>query len=235
MKCHICSGLLESLGSIPFDRNNFNVPIVNTTPMEYFRCSSCSFISCQEMLAWSPEELGTKVYNKEYVKYDPDYAGSRSENYAEFFATNIRPKGIKHLDYGSGEGHLSNMLHSRYRWDSVYYDPYSSPVKPSGAFNLITAIEVFEHSQNIDKTIKDIKQYLTKNGVIIFSTLLATNEHDLSWEYIGARNGHIGIFSEKSIKLVAQRNGLFFSSLNANVHILQSTRNNAKELLGWLM
>ena len=232
MQCSICSESLVLLGTVPFDRNNAGVAIVDTTPMDYYKCSSCDFICCPEMLCWTPEQFAEKVYNAEYVKYDPDYLGTRPKNYAKMLREILpgRLPRLKHLDYGSGAGIMSKELQARH-WNSSYYDPYSSPEKPTGAFNFITAIEVFEHSNNIDATIKDIKSMLdVRKGVVLFSTLFADEHTNIDWWYIGARNGHIGILSEKSMKLLAIRNGLFLSSLSVGVHCLQSSRNNLKDL-----
>jgi 2-polyprenyl-6-hydroxyphenyl methylase/3-demethylubiquinone-9 3-methyltransferase len=184
------------------------------------------------MLSWTPEDLGNKVYNDEYIRYDPDYVDIRPTNYAAWISKLFYPyKKFKHLDYGSGQGVMGSKLNSLYGWDSTSYDPYSANTTPSGVFKLITAIEVFEHSLDIDKTIKDIKKYLDpRKGVILFSTQLATKKHDISWWYIGARNGHISISSEESLKILAIRNNMFFSSLNEGVHVLQSSRDNLSSL-----
>lgn len=235
MDCPICSGNLELLGEVPFDRNNSNMPIINSTLMAYYRCVECDFVCCPEMLSWSSQELGEKVYNNEYINFDPDYVETRPKNFATFLLNSINPvfvKNIRHLDYGSGSGILSKELVIK-KWKSNSYDPYSSPERPVEKYNFITAFEVFEHSSNIDNTVKDIKEFLDRNGVVLFSTLLANKNTTIDWWYIGARNGHIGILSQKSMKIVASRNNLFFSSLSENIHILQSARSNARGLLGW--
>lgn len=234
MNCYICNGTLKSLGTVPFDRNNAGVPIVNDTPIEYVKCESCDCILCPEMLAWTPRMLGDFVYNEQYVNYDPDYISSRPTNYANTLLATIHPlkaRRFKHLDYGSGSGVMSNLLNSK-GWNSRSYDPYSSPTQPDGLFNFITAIEVVEHSLNINDTISDMKKYLDRNGVILFSTLLSDDINDIGWWYIGARNGHINIMSKQSMIITAKKHNLFFNSISANLHILQSARSNCKDLLG---
>lgn len=233
MACPICGGTEISLGTVPFDRNNAGVPMVNVTPMEYHQCTKCYFLYCPEMLGWTPEDLGNKVYNEEYVNYDPDYTGLRPRNYADYFSASIhasRASKFRHLDYGSGGGIMSDELNKR-GWNSAPYDPYSHREPPVGKFKLITAIEVFEHSLNVDGTIKDILQYLDSGGVIIFSTQLADADTKIDWWYIGARNGHISILSKESMKILAIRNGLYFSSLNPGIHVLQRNRRDAHTLL----
>lgn len=230
MKCYICGGNLVSIGSIPFDKNEGILPCLDKTPMEYHKCQSCNFICSLEMLAWTKEQFSDKVYNKEYTKVDTGYGGARASNNILLIDELFRGTTCTHLDYGSGEGHFSNMLREK-GWDSSYYDPYSSPQKPNRKFKLITAIEVFEHSTNIFKTLEDIKSLLDRNGVILFTTRLADVKTTISWWYICARSGHIGIHSEKSLKIVAKKNNLFFSSLDDLIHIMQPTRNSMKELI----
>lgn len=225
MKCRICGGGLKLLGSIPFDKNNAMVNIVDDTPMEYHQCKNCLAVSCQEMLDWTPEKLGEKCYNSEYVKYDPDYMDERPRNYAYTLLEIFGEFKYNHLDYGSGSGKMAEILRSK-GWDSLSYDPYSENIKPIGKFKLVTAIEVIEHTLNLDKTIKDIKQYLHRDGVLIFSTKLADKNTTIDWWYIGTRGGHINIQSEKSLKLVAKANSMEFSSIGEGIHIMQRTKSN---------
>ena len=234
MKCSICTGVLKSIGTVPFDRNNQEVPVVDTTPMEYYKCETCCFVCCPEMLSWTPEMLGARVYNSEYVKYDPDYLGTRPKNYADSIhrLTLGNKAKIKHLDYGSGSGIMSKLL-SEKGWNSRYCDPYgASNTEPGQVFNFITAIEVVEHALDINATIAGIKSMLDpRTGTVLFSTQLADANTNIDWWYIGARNGHIGILSAQSLKILAKRHGLFFSSLNSGMHLLQPTRNNFKDLI----
>lgn len=237
VKCPICGNVSKSIGAVPFDRNNKDVPIVNSTPMEYYKCTDCYFLFCPEMLTWSSEDLGREVYNNDYVKYDPDYIENRPKNWASIITANIDYRlwpNLRNLDYGSGTGKFSEVLNSKNIY-SVPYDPYSNNIRPSEKFNFITSIEVFEHALDINKTISDIKSFLTDDGVIIFTTLLSNKNTDINWWYIGARNGHISILSEKSLKILATNNGLFFQSIDQNIHVLQKSRSNLKNILGWVL
>jgi 2-polyprenyl-6-hydroxyphenyl methylase/3-demethylubiquinone-9 3-methyltransferase len=234
--CPVCGGSNSLLGTIPFERNNNNVPIETDRLIDYYKCNNCSFISCPEMLSWTAEELGKEVYNDKYVLYDPDYVSTRPTSYAEAINDGINPniiKKLKHLDYGAGSGIMSDILRSN-GWDSTSYDPYyENKVRPITKFNFITAIEVVEHSLDLRKTIEDMLSFLTEDGVIVFSTLLANKSTDINWWYIGARNGHISISSVASMKKLATEAGVYFQSINETLHILQRKRTSVKDLLGW--
>ena len=90
-------------------------------------------------------------------------------------------------------------------------------------YNLITAFEVFEHVPNPIAMMDDIVKALNKNGaVILFSTLVSDtfiNENErLTWWYVAPRNGHIGIHSLKSLRILGERFGLEFKSISPGVH-----------------
>lgn len=228
MICKLCSSELESIGSVPFDKNCVNLPTVSAKFVEYYRCKNCGSIMCPEMLEWSSERLGEEVYNEEYVKYDPEYVSIRPTNWANSLE-NLKYKSITHLDYGSGSGIMSNLLKEK-GWKSTAYDPFSNNIKPTKKYNFITAIEVIEHSTDVEATIKDMQQYLARDGVILFSTLLAEKDFDIDWWYIMPRNGHICFPSKVAMVNIAKRNGLFFASLDQGVHILQTSRSAARQL-----
>lgn len=233
MKCYICKGELKLVGSRPFSDNIPGLSVVDRTEVQHYRCTGCNFLCIPSMLSWSQQEFSKKVYNSEYSLVDTGYGSVRAMEWIKVWPDIVnvyKRKSIRHLDYGSGEGHLSKLLvHNK--WDSHHYDPYSSPTPPEGKFNLITAIEVFEHSTNIFNTVKDIKRMLTKEGCIVFSTKFSTGKEGMDWWYLNPRGGHIGILSEKSMKIVAKECGLFFSSITDSIHILQRFRENSKQIL----
>lgn len=228
MNCPICNSKDLRSEIIPFSKNVLNIPCEDSREVKYYKCTHCDFIFCPEMTAW---DLGTEVYNEEYINFDPEYAGARSKDSAVMMLDVFkRGKTVKHLDYGSGMGNLSTILNNK-GWNSVSYDPYSNGNILEGKFDIITAFEVFEHSCDIDKTITDIKRLLYREGVILFSTLLADNNTTMDWFYLAPRNGHISLLSKKSLLLLAQKHSLFLGSLNDNLHILQSSRSSWKRFV----
>ena len=44
MNCTACGSITKSMGTVPFDKNLFDIPIVDTTPIEYVQCVSCHSI-----------------------------------------------------------------------------------------------------------------------------------------------------------------------------------------------
>jgi hypothetical protein len=231
-KCYICNGLLISIGTVPFGRNIGTLPCTDFTPVEYYRCTNCDFICCPEMLDWPSNKFSELIYNEDYILLDPGYNGLRASNTKDSLDILFQyaRKKPNHLDYGSGRGFLTDLL-LKDKWNSTSYDPFTSKIRPTSKYKLITAIEVVEHSTNMFQTMDDMLSLLERQGVILITTKLCTKETLVDWWYICARSGHIGIHSEKSMIYIAKKYNLFFTSINEDFHYFQSTRNNFKQLL----
>jgi 2-polyprenyl-6-hydroxyphenyl methylase/3-demethylubiquinone-9 3-methyltransferase len=88
------------------------------------------------------------------------------------------------------------------------YDPHNSSFDlfPNKKFDIIFSSEVFEHCVNLNTLSKELSKLLHEDGLIIFSTMLQPknlSEIKCSWWYISPRNGHISIYSQKSLKTLA--------------------------------
>jgi 2-polyprenyl-6-hydroxyphenyl methylase/3-demethylubiquinone-9 3-methyltransferase len=63
---------------------------------------------------------------------------------------------------------------------------------------------------------------LTPSGVVLFSTLVQPPELDsigMAWWYIGPRNGHVSLFSERALAVAWQRHGFTVSSFSPDLHL----------------
>lgn len=132
---------------------------------------------------------------------------------------------IKHLDYGGGSGLMVNIL-KKTNWQSVSYDPFvdrNVSLDKLGKFDLITAYEVFEHVPDVRQLMSNLLSLLSPNGIVLFSTLLSDGNINpnqrLSWWYASPRNGHISLFSKKSLAILAQKNGFKFGSFSKGLHV----------------
>ena len=130
------------------------------------------------------------------------------------------------MDYGGGNGILSKILRE-YNWMSTSYDPFVDKdvqTEDLGKFNLITVYEVFEHVSDINNLMKIITSLLTDDGIVMFSTLVSDGNiiknQRLTWWYASPRNGHISLFTMRSLHNIAIKFHLRMGSLNAGLHIL---------------
>lgn len=235
-ECSICkSSRLSYIGSLPFDHNAVNRPIINDRPVEYFQCRECHTVQAPEIIAWDTDRLSREVYNEEYIYIDPTYAEERPSNFAKFFLDNIKyqyKKKIKHLDYGGGNGAMSRLMNSG-GISSISYDPFVNKDRPLGKFNFITAVEVMEHSQNSLETLKDMVKFMQPGGVIAISTHLAPPNCKIDWWYICPRGGHINILSLRSLKILAEQLGYNVFTDGGNLHTLHKDKKDKAKVLGW--
>lgn len=184
------------------------------------------------MYTWSLDTFRQKIYNQHYEAIDPDYVLKRPTANANFLKDLFKdlPKQIKHLDYGGGNGLLSDLLKDA-GWDSVSYDPFNdtiSAIVQGDKFDLISAFEVFEHVPDVDALMQDICGLLKQDGLIIFSTLVSDghilSHQRLTWWYASPRNGHISLFSKRALMLTAQKFQLNLASFSDGLHIMFRAR-----------
>jgi SAM-dependent methyltransferase len=204
----------------------------------YALCDNCCHYFSPEILKWSYQQFNDLIYNDSYKEVDPDYLELRPESNAKslillFTDDNLNMFGeslssIQHLDYGGGNGKLSDLLNAA-GWNSKTFDPFSSSdsLEEIGKFNFISAFEVFEHVSDIDQLMFDLKSLLAKNGIVLFSTLLSDGKiqknERLNWWYASPRNGHINLFSRKSLNLLAEKHDLNLFSFSNGIHMFFNT------------
>jgi hypothetical protein len=194
-------------------------------PIEYMLCDRCGFCFAPEMYRWSIEEFSTRIYNDDYKFVDPDYLTVRPRLNAQMlrrmFASHMLE--IRHLDFGGGNGQLSNELFAE-GWDSTSYDPFVDGPLPDGLgkFDLITGFEVFEHVPDVNHLISTLSSLVESDGMVLFSTFLSDGNisrgQPLGWWYASPRNGHISLFSRDSLGLLGEKVGFKLVSCSPYLH-----------------
>jgi 2-polyprenyl-6-hydroxyphenyl methylase/3-demethylubiquinone-9 3-methyltransferase len=173
---------------------------------------------------WTQTDFLRNIYNSDYVVVDPDYIERRPASNAQWVADLFcdSTSTIRVLDYGGGSGRFAEILRGR-GFDAQTYDPFSEHgVLPGGRFNLITSFEVMEHSSRPRDVVRMLAGLLADEGMIVLSTLVQPRDFDgvgLNWWYVGPRNGHISIFSQRSLVGLFAAHGLKLASLSDNLHL----------------
>ena len=93
---------------------------------------------------------------------------------------------------------------------------------PDGKFDLVICFETLEHVPNPVATIAEIAAFVAEPGAVIYSTLTPPpniERQGCRWWYVGPRNGHISIFTKKSLAIAWQRHGLLTTSFNEGLHL----------------
>lgn len=229
--CPVCEGTCAPFASIDFNQSCHVPGSAPFAPagwtVAYVLCAQCGFCYAPELWAWSPAQFREHIYNDGYIQVDPDYAGVRPKanaaNLTRLFGDHANA--IRHLDFGGGDGLLAAQLRQA-GWDSSSYDPFVDlEVAPGelGKFDLITAFEVFEHVPDVDALMTAMLALLAPGGVILFSTMVSDGQigqgQPLDWWYAAPRNGHISLFSRRSLGVLGARYGLHMMSFSPGFHL----------------
>lgn len=220
--CKICCGASPLFDIVDFNKTchpNIYPNGLEVVPVTYRRCSSCAFIFTDFFDEFSPEYWRRYVYNERYADVDPDYIairplGNAREVYS-FFSGNS--DGVVGLDYGGGNGLTASLLRDC-GWTYDSYDPFGhTDVLPEriGHYNFCSSFEVFEHSPDPKGSLKELLEHLQTDKFIIYigtavHDRFVSDERRLSWWYAGPRNGHISLYSRKSLHVLASQFGLTY-------------------------
>lgn len=228
MPCPVCAGATRL-----FDVVDFRIGYPESShpydlsgqPVYYAQCTGCAYLFAPEFQRWTRQDFAERIYNADYAKLDPDFADIRPRGSADMLCQLFagREAGIRHVDYGGGEGRLGHLLNGR-GWNSSSWDPFmmGERLDENRKFDLITAFEVFEHVVDVGRLAADLVALLDEPGLILFSTLPSdghlTFGRRIDWWYVSPISGHIGIHSRRSLEVLGQRMGLRFGSLTEGVH-----------------
>jgi 2-polyprenyl-6-hydroxyphenyl methylase/3-demethylubiquinone-9 3-methyltransferase len=72
-----------------------------------------------------------------------------------------------------------------------------------------------------------MKELLSSPGLVLFSTLLQPADmsfQGLRWWYASPRNGHVSLYTEASLRALAQPLGFELASFNESTHLLLQGR-----------
>ena len=214
--CKVCGGDAVHFDSVDFNKlcdvDDYYKYGVSGVLVDFLRCLACGLVFTECFDEWTTEDFAKLIYNKDYVKVDGDYVDHRPTQYAEDFT--LRFRGCEHariLDYGSGSGVFVEQMRQHGYTGIEGYDPFSSPARPSGRFDIITCFEVIEHSRDPENTLVDMRSLMRPDGCIVFSQ--TTQPPDIlsvrgSWWYLAPRNGHVTTYSEESLVELGRRQGL---------------------------
>ena len=230
MHCQICDGRVELLDVVDFNKsceeNRGKFLPLSGIPIFYSQCTSCKFTFAPEFAKWSEQDFLEKIYNDKYIEIDPDYLEVRPQASSQFLKQTFAEQKphIRHLDYGGGNGKLSQLLRED-GWNSETYDPFPSSdicLTDLGKFNLITAFEVFEHVPDVTVLMQNLTKVMAADCLVLFSTLVSDGNINantrINWWYASPRNGHISLYSKQSLMLLGAKYQLSFGSFSDGFH-----------------
>lgn len=209
--CNICGSVSNAL---------FTQKILNQYSVKYYKCTNCEFIQT-ETPYWLTEayESAINIEDTGIVQRNLLLAVQLTP----FFLT--MSKSAKFLDYGGGFGTFTRIMRDL-GFDAYWEDPLCKNLlargfeaKKKDLFQLVTALELFEHISNPQKL---LKMLLKRSDIILFSTQTHDKVTDIAnWWYMGYSHGqHISLYSKKSIELLASLNSAHAASIGSNIHVI---------------
>ena len=231
-RCKVCGGRADLFDIVDFNKSCDATlyPLgLSAIPVSYRLCTQCQFVFTDFFEGFSDVQWQRYIYNEDYIKVDPEYLSVRPSQNANDISTLLQGKkdSILGLDYGGGNGMTSSLLRES-GWAFDTYDPFGhTDISPDriGRYNFCSAIEVFEHLPDPVGTLRDVTEKVSAGALII---LIGTqvldgkisNESRLSWWYAAPRNGHVSIYSKKSLQILGAAFGLTYSCFRGYPHLL---------------
>ena len=201
--CRICDGRLQYRWTLPV--------LAGKHRAQYDECADC-----QALQVRAPDWLD-EAYADEAFPTGPDADPGRfRRNYSAFtYLCALRDAGVlspapRAVDYGGGYGLLARMLVDG-GWDAWTFDPHvrrplfaverSLHELPEREFDVVLALEVFEHLPEPIRDAKRIRRSLVDGGTVILSTgLYEADQHGPDWEYLAREWGqHVTFWSRKAL------------------------------------
>lgn len=227
MFCKICGS-----ESSPLFKNR--VTILHRYPINYYRCHHCNFIQT-ELPYWLPEAYSSAITSLDIGLVGRNIRISRS--LFSLILSHFDGNGA-FLDYGGGYGMLVRIMRDNgfdfYRFDTYcenlfarYFDFEDAPGRK---FELLTAFELFEH---LEDPVSELQKMLRYSDSIFFSTELVPDRNITSvddWWYFAPETGqHIALYSEKSLRELAQKFNCNYYTDSHTLHLI--TRRKLNPLL----
>ncbi len=200
-------------------------------PVMYKLCQQCRFIFTDFFDQFTSDQWQAHIYNDDYIKVDLEYVTVRPRQNARQLVSLLvgKREEIVGLDYGGGNGLTAAIMRGN-GWMFDSFDPFGhTDVHPDreGKYNFCSAFEVFEHSPDPVGSLRAIIEKASSERLIV---LIGTTIHDsfitsetrLSWWYAAPRNGHVSLYSRRSLEILAAEFGLTYTSFQATTgtHLL---------------
>lgn len=192
------------------------------------RCPSCHFIFAEDPV-WLDEAYRNVISVCDVGLVDRNIWFSRV---ARAVVSVLCNRTGRFLDYGGGTGLFTRLMRDA-GYDWYWYDRYchnscaegfSADIESGEGYELITAVELFEHIADPVKTVAVLKKL--SSHILFTTSLLPTPPPPLSaWWYYGLEHGqHISLYDIRSLRVLARNAGMHLASNGSNLHLLSTKK-----------
>lgn len=210
MECIVCRNQMNYDFSKYFNQHSLG-------NVDYWRCVSCGFVASKTHFDLSDEGWG-KI-NREFhasfqgTDYCPDdrqwvlRLNKQAEVIADLTKLGILPADLPWVDFGCGDGKLSDMLYEKYKLKLLKFDRFmkgegyiSEDNLKHTRFGFAITTSVFEHLRD-RKHLDEIASLVADNGVMGIHTLVAEEvPHTPDWFYL--LPVHCAFYTNKSMQIL---------------------------------
>ena len=215
MNCRICSSSASPFGA---------ARVLDKLDVQYFLCPACGFVQTEEPY-WLSE-----AYAEAITRSDVGLV-TRNQGFAVLVRAVIGAffdGGGKFLDYGGGYGLFVRTMRDlgfdfhlyERQCPNLFADGFAVDLASAGRFELVTALEVFEH---FVQPVKEVESLLKLSDSVLISTAVLPEPPPApgDWWYYGLEHGqHVSLFSSGSLEAMARRFGLSLHSDGRAFHLL---------------
>lgn len=230
--CKVCNQKAPLYGVVDFNKNceepNGLWLSVAGIPIYYHRCEQCGLVFTVAFDQWEKQHYQRYIYNDDYITVDPEYLEIRPRNFAGMMYNFLEARtDLKLLDYGGGNGAMAGILREKgidcQSWDTM---DENTPYPQRQMFDIVTSFEVFEHTPTPLATAEEALSFLKpETGLLLFSTFTidALPPRSISHPYIAPRNGHVTIYTQKSLSILFGKFGYKLHHFNVGTHLAYKT------------
>ncbi len=200
---------------------------------EYVRCSRCEYLAVRRPRRFagsdddSPSPLDTG-------RLERCLRNSRTVSTLLWL---FYGRGDRYLDYGGGHGLFTRRMRDL-GFDFSVYDPharnlhargFSHEPEGSGAFRLVTLLEVIEHVRDPMSVIQEALDETGRGNLLLGTRLYGDSVPEPEWWYYMRSTGeHIGFFNRVTLEYLGERLELDVHTDGRSMHLLTD-----RDLPGW--
>ncbi len=166
-------------------------------------CLSCDLIFVPQDYHPTPEEELHRYRQHQNSSDNPGYVKMLSEVLA--LIQRFGPSRGSLLDYGCGPEPVFVNMCRQAGYDAFGYDPCFSKEFPSiNRFDLICAIEVWEHFRSPADEIRSLLSLLAPDGLMVVRTLLHGGEEGFASWWYASDNTHLSFYSHRTFNWITE-------------------------------